>query len=177
MNIRFRTNSDRSQRGSLVDGTIENGIFTGSYNFPGGYHVSSSPGSEFEGSMSEEELVEKMRSKISGWDFADSKGKTFALNHGIVVYEWSEEKVYTTAVVADRHGYWTIIEGVDTPDDAVRQASNLSEDANLEYASNTWVGWLYKDVDTEELCVHNCEVAMSHGTQCQCGYHLDEVSA
>jgi len=74
-------------------------------------------------------------------------------------------------IIQDRYGYWEVVEAAD-PDEAVRTSSNLAAEANLDYASTSFVGAASKFTE-EQFHRHNCEVAMDYGMECQCGFHKD----
>ena len=75
----------------------------------------------------------------------------------------------TEYVVRDRHGYLEAV-WAETPDEAVRAASNLSEEADLEFASYSFESEA-DNMSADEFEYRNCSVAMDHGNNCYCGHH------
>lgn len=75
-------------------------------------------------------------------------------------------------IIQDRYGYWLSV-AAESEIDAIRKSSNLSDEANLEYATTSYIG-LASDVSDEEFEKHNCSIAMENGiNHCQCGYHKE----
>ena len=75
-------------------------------------------------------------------------------------------------VYTDVHGYGEIVaQGKQRlrEDMLLRQQNNFSKDSLLAYAKGQIIEWT--EDPTEHLNINNCEIAMSHGMQCQCGEH------
>lgn len=79
----------------------------------------------------------------------------------------TKEQLY---IISDRYGYWQYIEAV-SPDEAVRLSSNLAPEADLDYATTSYVGE-ESEISDEEFERHNCAIAMDiGGHECRCGGH------
>ena len=68
-------------------------------------------------------------------------------------------------IVRDRYGYWIEI-SASSPEEAIRQSSNLAKEANLDYATTFFIGEAAEFSD--DLQRHNCAVAMDIGGGHKC---------
>ena len=60
-------------------------------------------------------------------------------------------------ILADKYGYWSTVTA-ESANEAVRIASGLSRDANLEYADHSFIAEI-DQISDKEYAMHNCEIA------------------